>query len=186
MSDFTGDPIQAREDAYFQKQEQELREEVRRKAAREAAHAALMQALGIADPQVAAELAEEGFDSGTVPLLFLIPAVQVAWADGEIGVGEKQKILEIAERLGVAAGASRERLHGWLSEAPPERFFQAAIRAVRSVLSHRPAEEARALRRDLLDYCNRVAAASGGFLGIGPVSGDEESVLLRLGAEFAV
>lgn len=186
MDNLWGDLRRVREDQYFQQQEQQRLAEMRRQAAREAELRRLAEAFGIRDAEVVHQLAEAGFDSDTFRALYLVPLIQVAWSDGAVSRLESERILEIARLHGIAAdSAAHARLAAWLRERPSDHFFQVCVRGIRAMLGHRPRAEARALRRDLAWYCDRIASASGGFLGLGPrISREEESLLKRLAAEL--
>jgi uncharacterized membrane protein YebE (DUF533 family) len=54
-------------------------------------------------------------------LLSLLPAIQVAWADGAVQEREREVILQLAEREGLAADASAmARIKRWLEAPPPD------------------------------------------------------------------
>jgi hypothetical protein len=55
---------------------------------------------------------------------------------------------------------------------------------ISAILESRSREEREADRRDLLSYSLAVASASGGILGLGKVSREEERVLARLTREL--
>jgi hypothetical protein len=56
---------------------------------------------------------------------------------------------------------------------------------MRAALETLPLEESERRKRDLLAGCTRVAAASGGVLGLGSkISGVERSVIARIASEL--
>jgi len=186
MSQAFGELGHLHEDDYFHRQEQEALERQHRRSAQDAAAASLMATLGITDAAVADELAGAGFTPETARLLFVVPAVQVAWSDGEASAKEKAQVLDIAAHLGAPSGSgAHARLEGWLRESPPEGFFQIAINGIKAVLANRPPAEAEALRTEVLGNCRRVAEASGGFLGMAKVSEEEEHIRQKLTAEHS-
>src|SRR5271169_2906582 len=54
-------------------------------------------------------------------LLTLLPAIQVAWADGAVQERERRVILQLAEREGLAGDApAMARIKRWLEAPPPD------------------------------------------------------------------
>ncbi len=186
MEDATKDIRRNREDQYFLKQEQTRMAEMRRQSTRQAEILRLMEAFGIRDQELVRELSDAGFDSDTFRVLYLVPLIQVAWSDGDVSRGERDKVLKIAGLHGIEAGSvAHNRLREWLSERPPHRFFEACIRGIEAMLRGRPSSEAQALRSDLVWHCTRIASASGGFLGLGSrISREEETMLTQLTMEL--
>ena len=178
----TGD-LRAREDDYFRRKDQELIEKMRRAAAETQARQELQASSGLQDPELLQELQALGFTPDTVPLLPLIPVVQVAWAEGHVSDAERELILRIARERGIEPGtAAGDRLAAWLSTRPSDDVFARATRLVRAMLES-PAGDQAALRADdLLRQCEEIAAASGGLLGFGKVSAQERAILKDLEA----
>ena len=79
----------ALEDDYFRKRDQELIEKMRRTAAAEQARAELGQRVGLTDPALLGQLEALDFTPDTVVLLPLVPAVQMAWAEGGVSAAER-------------------------------------------------------------------------------------------------
>ena len=188
MENMAGDIRQSRESAYFLQQEQKLLERMRRNAAQEAETLRLMEALGIRHQEAVRELVEMGFDLETARLLYLVPLIQVAWSDGSMSQKEREQILGVAAVHGFQTGsAAHDRLVGWLTERPSERFFRACLGGVKAMLKNRPPAEALALGRKLVSYCTGIASASGGFLGLrSGISAEEEDLLVQLAKELEV
>jgi tellurite resistance protein len=185
MSEGFGELGQLQEDAWFHKQEQEALAQQRQRVAREAAAAEMMATLGLTDPAAAADLVAAGFTPETARLLFVVPAVQVAWSDGDASAKEKAAVLDIAAHLGAPAGSkARAKVEQWLAESPSAELYGIALEGIKAVLASRSTEDAAQLRKDVLDHCKRVAEASGGFLGMARVSDEEEHILHRLAAEL--
>ncbi len=179
-------PPRGNEDDYFRRQNAELMEQRRRQAAAQREHEEIKRAAGIDDDRVAAELRANGFNRETVPLLHLVPLIQVAWADGEISEHERRHIIEAAQLHGVGPDSpAHARLVSWLEQRPGEEFFRKGLRAIRAVLHALEPEHRETRKADLLTLCTRVAAASGGFFGIGrKVSLEEKQLLAEITAEL--
>lgn len=184
--DSFGDMRRGKEEEYFKKKEKELIENLKRKAALELERRALAEATGIADEGVLATLQELGYTRETVELLHLVPLVYVAWAEGGVSSRERRLIIEAARLRGIAEGsAAHARLIGWLDHRPEDEFFEKTLEVISALVAALPEEEREASKRDLFSYSARVAAASGGILGIGrKVSDEEETVLKEISASL--
>ena len=182
MIEQTTETARAREEAWIRSQEQERLERQRRKEMEAFRRRELMQALGEGNPALAERLQAFGIDAETLSTVHIVPLVEVAWADGTVTVRERQQVEEIARMRGIRPGTpAHAHVVSWLAEPVPAGLFEASLSALRATLANRPVDEAAALRRDVEWNCRRVAAASGGFLGLGTrVSGDEEKVIAAL------
>src|SRR5689334_6037253 len=68
-------------------------------------------------------------------LLTILPAIQVAWADGAVQERERTLILELAEREGLGAdAAAMAKIHRWLEAPPPDHEIKDTLTELRSVL----------------------------------------------------
>jgi hypothetical protein len=172
----------ASEEEYFRKKEQELIARLKKKAATEAHRKGLAEAIGLENQQILDVLQEMGFDRSTVILLFLFPLLQVAWSDGEVSDEERTLILQAARTHGVEEGSPAcEKLTGLLRTQPAPVLFDRALRVINDLLQFQKGETRQITSAKLIDACERVAAASGGFLGMGPkVSAKEKEVLRRV------
>lgn len=172
----------ASEEEYFRKKEKELIEKLKKKAASEAHRKGLAEAIGLENQQILDVLEEMGFDRSTVILLFLFPLLQVAWSDGEVSEEERALILQAARTHGVEEGSpAYEKLGGLLRTQPASFLFDRALRVIQDLLQFQKGEPRQTTSARLIDACEKVAAASGGFLGMGPkVSAKEKEVLRRV------
>jgi hypothetical protein len=169
------------ESEYFQRRERELIEKMRQRAAREAEQQSLAEQVGVDDDDVLNALHDLGYTRETVTLLHLVPLLQVAWVDGSVSAEERAGILEAARLRGVEESSPANRqLLGWLDRRPAEGFFEDTLRLIGLLLHAEPAEQQARTREDLLSYANAIARASGGILGLGSVSAEEQAVLERI------
>ena len=123
------------EGGYFWQKERALITRLREDSRRENEQGRLRDALGNADEGCLATLHAAGVTSDTLGLLFIIPPIEVAWADGAVSTRERQLILEMAARRGIASDAPTYKdLMGWLNECPSRQFFDAALEAVHVML----------------------------------------------------
>ncbi len=172
----------ASEEEYFRKKEQELVEKLKKKAAAEAHRKGLAEAVGLDNKQILDVLQDMGFDRSTVTLLFLFPLLQVAWSDGNVSDEERALILKAARTHGVEEGsAAHKHLDVLLRTPPAPILFDRALTVIQDLLRFQKGEAKQSTSTKLIDACEKVAAASGGFLGLGPkVSAKERSVLRRI------
>ena len=162
------------EDDYFRKQDRELIERMRKSAAENEARART----GIQDPDLLRDLSELGFTGETVSLLPLIPILQVAWADAEVSPEERKLILEIARIRGIAEGSPADhQLAAWLTTRPAPSVFSGASRLVAAMLAAGSGAMQDLSADDLVKYCENIAAASGGILGLAKVSAGERAAI---------
>jgi len=177
----------ASEEEYFHKKEKELLQKLKEKTAAEAHRKGLAEAVGLDNKQILDVLQDMGFDRSTVVLLFLFPLLQVAWSDGEISDEERALILKAARTYGVGEGSEAHRhLDVLLRTRPAPVLFERALTVIQDLLRFQEADARQSTGTKLIDACERVAAASGGFLGIGPkVSAKERSALRRIASAIA-
>jgi hypothetical protein len=172
--------IRAHEDDYFRKKDLELIENLRLAEAAARQRSVLEQETGLHDPQMLQELAALGFTPETVPLLPLIPVLQVAWAEAGISAAERALIVGLARSRGIAESSPADRQLGlWLDVKPSQETFHKATRLIRAILDA-PEHRVDVSANDLIDYCDKIAHASGGLFGIGAVSPEERATLKEI------
>jgi hypothetical protein len=166
------------EEEYFRKQDRELIERMRRAAAADDARRPLGERSGIQDPDLLRDIAELGFTPDTVILLPLVPILQVAWADADVSPAERKLILEIARIRGIAEGTpAGQQLANWLAHRPSPAVFARAGRLVAAMLAAGSGTAQDLSPDDLVKYCESIAAASGGILGLAKVSAAERTAI---------
>jgi tellurite resistance protein len=171
------------ENEHFRKREAELIRKLRERAERIEARQGLADATGIEDEAILDELHAAGFDTETIPLVHLVPLVRVAWADGSVSEGEREQILGIARTRGVEEDSGAySKLTAMLERRPSEDDFDEAQRLIRILRSAAGSHETPA--EDLAAYCRQVAEASGGFLGFGAVSEEEQAMIERISRDL--
>jgi tellurite resistance protein len=175
----------AKEEEYFRRRESDLLEKLRLRAAGEAGRRELGSALETTDPQILEELQALGYNAETVKILFTVPLIYVAWADGSVTPRERSLILELSKvEDKLEGGAVQRQLTQWLDERPAEEFFERTFRVIKSLLAVEPAEERSATKRGLHSNAVRIAEASGGLLGLGSISKAERAAMERVAAEI--
>ncbi len=164
------------EDIYFKRLEQEQRDARRHKmnvAARELEEKRkIAGTVNTDDLSVAARVKALGFDGDSARIFDLLPLVHVAWADGSVQRGERAAILKILSARNIEVGSDAfQTMESLLEEQPSAEFMRESLDVLRELtggISDRSSE--------IVDLCIKVAASSGGFLGlkIGQKISDDE------------
>jgi hypothetical protein len=173
----------ALEEEYFRKKDRELVEKLRRAAAADQARDALSKRTGLSDPALLAELQELGFSADTVSLLPLVPVLELAWAEGGITAAERQMLVSLARSRGIAEGSPADRqLTAWMATRPAPEVFARAGRLISALLSTGSGLSQGLTADQLVSYCEQIASASGGLLGlpIRAISMEERNLLTRI------
>lgn len=169
------------EEEYFKKQDQELIERMRKAAEAQRTRQEMEARTALHDPELLNDLESMGFRPDTVSLLPLVPLIQVAWAEKGVSSAERQQIVDLARTRGIEPGSAADRqLDEWLSRQPPEAVFTRATRLIRAMLAAHSGEMHDLSADDLVKYCESIAAASGGILGVGKVSAEERAALGKI------
>src|SRR5690606_9264501 len=91
-------------------------------------------------------------------LVSLLPAIEIAWADGAIQDRERELVLEFARGCGLADDVTAmERIHAWLEDPPNKRECHAALEQLRDL----GRTQGREVLADVLARAEGVARASG-------------------------
>jgi hypothetical protein len=180
-----GDRRRAIENEYFHRQEQELIEKLRQRGQDEATRRRMAEKTGVADQELLTDLQALGYTPETVTLLHLVPLLQMAWAEGNVSDAERDLVLEAARARGIGTDSPAGRqLATWLAARPSDDLFQKTLRAIAAILESRPSDERDAGEKDLVARVAAIASASGGILGFGRVSSQEQETLARITEEL--
>ena len=175
----------ALEEEYFRKKDRELVEKMRRAAAADQSRSELSKQTGIADPAMLAELQELGFTADTVSLLPLVPVLELAWAEGGITPAERQLLVSLARNRGVAEGSAADhQLTAWMASRPAPDVFGKAGRLISALLESGGSASKGLTADQLVAYCEQIAGASGGMLGLGRVSAEERTLLTQIASDL--
>lgn len=172
------------EEEYFRKKDRELLERMRHAAESEENRRELGARTGLEDPELLRDLEELGFTPATVTLLPLVPAVQMAWAEGGVTPEERRILTQMARSRGIAEGSAADlQLADWLDTRPDPEVFIRAMRLIRAILD---TGEARLemTADDLVKHSERIALTSGGIFGLGRMSSEERALLESLASEL--
>lgn len=195
MKDPIGERGRSLEDEYFRRRDREMLEQARdqREQAQDQQVAAdrrrqLAAAIGIDDDAIVTALSAFGFDVETAPLVDIVPAVQVAWADGSLSTGERAELdrLLTQRELQSSAGLCSRLMAGWLAEEPSGDFYRVATAALRLRLTCLDAATRMRVATQIVCDCTAVARASGGLLGLGALSRAESDTISDLAAALGI
>jgi hypothetical protein len=185
IDDAFADRGRALEEEYFRKRDKELVERMRRAAAEAETRRELSAKTGLDDPVILQEIQALGFTPETVSLLPLVPLVQVAWAEGGVTAEERRLINELARSRGIADGsAAAQQLAAWLTHRPDPQVFEQATRLIRAMLAAQGQESGSLTVDDLVRYCETIAGASGGVLGLRRISSEERALLATIAEDL--
>jgi hypothetical protein len=173
------------EETYFRKREQELLEKLHLRKALEVEREQMAESTGINDPAMLEELQKDGYTEETIALLPLVPLVEIAWTEGGVADRERRMIFHLAQSRGIQPGSkAHKQLSAWLETKPSGRFFEDTLHAIRVMYEALSPEKRRASRESLMVYCNQIAElASGGILGRGKISDEEQAVISHIAGE---
>lgn len=168
---------------HSRKKEIVFSERRRRRTALEGERQHMAQVIGVADEEILRDIQEFGFTCETVKLLFLVPIVQVAWAEGKVTNRERRLIFAAAREQDIEENSlAYQKLADWLIERPAEEFFDESLQLIRMILQTLPREKQQESKINLFSHCTEVAAASGGtagFLGGGYRICEEERAAIQ-------
>ena len=175
----------ALEDEFFRKVDEKLSEELRQKWQHEKELESLKRETSIEDEAVLEELLSVDIHPGMIRALTLVPAIQVAWANGFVEKKERDAVLKAAHGCGITEdSATGTLLRSWLDDKPSPDLFKAwkdyvhAIHEILDIVSYRH------LHQNAVETARKIAEAAGGILGIHSVSVAEERVIKEVDNAF--
>jgi len=173
------------ENKFFREKDSQLLEKLKAEMEGKEAQQALAEASGISDAAVLESLAANNVTAESLTSVSLVPLVSVAWADGNIDDKEREAIVKAAEGSGIKTGsASHSLISSWLSEKPSAELFDSWKSYVGGLKESMPPEAYGQLKDSVITRAKEVAAAAGGFLGVGKVSEQENKVIAELESAF--
>jgi len=176
----------ALENQFYEKQDKEKLAAMKKKLDSQTTRDELRKASGMTDDAVLDKLVGLGLRANTIAALSLVPLIEVAWADGEIQDNERTAILQGAHGKGLEQGSDGyELLQSWLRKKPDPGLIEAWEAYIKALTGQLNDEQNKLLKNQIVGFAKMVAAAAGGFLGIGKVSASEEKALHRIDAAFA-
>ena len=176
----------ALENEFFAKRDAAKLAALRKALAERVERQGLAEVSGIPDEAVLAQLMEVGVTADTLAAVALVPLVLVAWADGTLDDKERRAVLAAAAARDVEAdGPAHQLLTSWLDARPAPSLRAAWLEYAAAFREHLPPNVVVTIRAWVMDRAREVAAATGGFLGLGSkISSEEQAVLDELEAAF--
>ena len=130
----------------------------------------------------------EKLSAAEMPLLFLIPLIETAWAHGAIARNEKHLIFTAAREEQIDEKYFlNETLDELLVYQPGQEFFGECLSLIKSELAAMTVKEREKKRSKLISRCWQIAAAAGGNSVMDldkSVSPEERDVLARIASEL--
>jgi len=146
---------------YFHRRDAELIDEMRKRAALDEQRRRMAEACQTENPRILDALEKLGYDSTTIPLLYLVPLVHVAWIDGSVNQAERSRIMVMAALQGLRENVSADQqLTLWLDQRPSEEFFRGTLQVIRAILESLPENTRKTRKEFLIRRCREVAFAS--------------------------
>ena len=176
----------ALEDLFFSQRDQELLAQLKQEMSAKEGRTGLASASGIDDEATLEAIAKAGITPETMTSVSIIPLVAVAWADKRMEAAEKEAILKAAGESGVKSGtAAYSMIESWLDHEPSAdllNVWKEYMGALKGSLDDAAWNQ---LKSSVLGKAEAVAAAAGGFLGVGSkISDVEKKVLSDLSASL--
>ena len=123
-----------------------------------------------------------------MPLLFLIPLIETAWAHGAIARNEKHLIFTAAREEQIdEKHFLNETLDELLVYQPGREFFDDCLSLIKTELAAMTVKEREPKRAKLINRCREIAAAAAGNSVMDvdkSTSPEEREVLVRLASEL--
>lgn len=173
------------EDLFFYEKDQGLIAARKKLEAMQETQENLAKVSGIRDPAVLEKLIDLEIRPETLATLFVIPLVEVAWADGELQDKERDQLILFAEKNGLRNTDIDPKMVGaWLKKKPDPALMAAWELYIRALSAQLSGDARQSLKEEVLGDARAVAVAAGGFLGFGKLSPEEQRVLDRVAAAF--
>jgi hypothetical protein len=171
----------ALEDSFFANENAKLLKELREATIREEKRKEFREYLNIESDEIIDALVDLEVEPETLIAFFLVPLVEVAWADGEIQPKERDAIIKAAIERGVEDGSPTcTLLRNWLQTKPDVMLLKAwkgYIEELKGSLGQRSREH---LKSGTMGRARAIAEAAGGFLGVASISAAEKKMLEEL------
>jgi hypothetical protein len=178
MSDGFAQRGTALEEEFFKRESDKLLKKLKATFEQEVTAEKLKAATGLTDPAILARLVALQVRGETMAAFWLYPLVEIAWADGKLDEKERRRILDAAITAGIARGSPGwELLETAMGEGPTEERRKVWRAYAQDLAKRLDPDERRVTRNDLIKRTRLVAEASGGILGMGKVTANEQRVL---------
>ena len=168
----------ALEDQYFHNVDAELIQQMQRNRERQHELEELSNLSGLTDSELLVQLIDAGIRCVDFAAFLLTPLVFVAWADGNVTPDERQAVIRAALVRGLNNDPDAFRLvQHWLVEKPDRNLWDLWKSYAGQLSSTLPPDTSKKVGRHLWKQAKEVAMASGGTLGFGKISEQEQRYL---------
>ena len=184
--DSLGERRKALEDSFFREKDKQLVNQLQQDIQREQDRLSLSQVSGVYEAAVLDAILAAGIAAETASALFLVPLIEVAWADGKVETRERDAVLQAAKDRGLGDDcAGYQLLKDWLEEPPSTDLFDAWHDFARQAAQEVDPEQFGQIRQEIFSKAQGVAESAGSFLGItSGISKAERVVLDRIKASL--
>ncbi|MEW4451543.1 hypothetical protein AB1L30_02550 [Bremerella sp. JC817] len=153
-------------DAMFVKQNEELWSRLREQIAEEQRVDELSKAIGIDDKELIQSLLDMGITARSMAALTMYPMVSVAYADGILGIEERDLIMKMAGEWNMKPGdPGFEVLNDWLSSGPTEDGLATWQKYMQAILAQMNPQQVAEMKECIMKRSRAVAMAVGDVLG---------------------
>ena len=174
------------EDDFFFRQTTDLLHHLKVEESRMEVRQQLALASGITNESILNDLLEHDVTASTAAALPLAPLILTAWADGSMEPEERTAIYKAMSDFGLTPShPAYEQLEIWMDEAPEPSLFDIWLIYIGGLYQSMDEASFEEWKNRILDRAQFVAAAAGGFMGLGfRVSASEKAMLAKLESAF--
>ncbi len=169
----------AHEEEYFRKANAEAAAKLKKRADLEGA--------GIQDSSLIDHLLALGFDADSARALYLLPLVDVAWADGTVQTAERREILAALEKQGIAANTKAYNLVlRWVDRGATDESYLNARTLLEPIILEQK-KSGKDPSTWILEATEKVASVTNNIFGLGTrmISKEERTYLEGLAKKFS-
>ncbi len=147
----------------------------------------MREATGIEDMALLRRLRNAGFHTDNIHALTWLPIALVAWASQGVS-DDEVRTARLVNLYAFASGSSdsMQLFNSWLSSKPSQALVELWEDYVRSQNGIFDESWRELTGKAVLDAAEKVARASGGFLGIGQISAAEQRVLTKIAEVYGL
>lgn len=146
---------------------------------------ALREVLGLSDVGLLFQFLSQGLDAPKAAAIELAPLAFVAWASGSVTDKESAATIKaIHESVLLEFPKTWPVIQSWLDNRPQTDLWNLWVDYTRYRLERMTTAHKREMKRRLLGHARTVARASGGWLGIGSICREEQTVIDQIERVF--
>ena len=169
----------ANEEEYFRKANAEAAAKLKKRAE--------LEGVGIQDTGLIDHLLACGFDADSARALYVLPLIDVAWADGAVQAAERREILGVLEKQGIATNTKAYGLVvKWIDRGAADESYLQARTLLEPIV-----QELKKSGKDpaawIIAASEKVASVTNSLFGLGSkmISKEERSYIEELAKKFS-